>query len=110
MGQVGFPSISWKTIILWPLLFFAGYAFAGAPVPRPDIGGPHTPEHQIAAHGGFRFESGEAIDDLKVSYMTHGRLSAAHDNAILVLHACSVDHPIFDWLIGPGKRLDTEKY
>jgi hypothetical protein len=61
--------IYWKIAILSSILFCAGYAMAGAPVPRPDTGGPHTPEHQIASLGGFRFESGETIDDLKVSYV-----------------------------------------
>jgi homoserine O-acetyltransferase len=111
MGQVGIRSIHWKTItILLPLLSLAGYAFAGAPVPRPDTGGPHTPQHQIASLGSFRFESGETIDDLKVSYVTHGRLSPAHDNAILVLNHFGGDHHGLDFLIGPGKALDTDKY
>src|SRR5215469_14815142 len=99
MRHVGIPGISWKITVVLPLLFCAGYAFAGAPVPRPDTGGPHTPEHQIASLGSFRFASGETIDDLKVSYVTQGRLSPAHDNAILALHACSGDHHQLDWLI-----------
>jgi homoserine O-acetyltransferase len=110
MTQVRIRSISWKTTVLLPLLFVAGYAFAGAPVPRPDTGGSHTPEHQIASLGSFRFESGETVDDLKVSYVTHGRLSPAHDNAILALNHFSSDHHSLDFLIGPGKALDTDKY
>jgi homoserine O-acetyltransferase len=111
MTQVGIRRIFWKTtVLLLPLLFFAGYAFAGAPVPRPDTGGPHTPGHQIAPLGGFRFESGETIDDLKVSYVTYGSLSPAHDNAILALQHFSGDHHDDEFLIGPGKALDTDKY
>jgi homoserine O-acetyltransferase len=102
MKQVRIPSISWMTAILLPL-FLAGYAVAGAPVPRPDTGGPHTPEHRIASLGSFRFESGETIDDLKVSYVTYGRLSPAHDNAILALNHFTGDHHGLDFLIGPGK-------
>src|SRR5262249_34890231 len=96
--------------VLSPLLFLAGYAVAGAPVPRPDIGGPHTPQHQIAALGNFRFASGDTIGDLKVSYVTYGRLSPAPDNAILALHGCFYDHHHLDWLIGTGKALDPGKY
>lgn len=88
MRQVGIPRISWKTAILLPLLFLASSAMAGAPAPRPEVGGPQT---QIASLGSFRFESGETIDDLKVSYVTYGRLSTARDNAILGLHPCSSD-------------------
>jgi homoserine O-acetyltransferase len=110
MRHVGIQSISWKTTILFPLLFVAGYAGAGAPVPRPDTGGPHTPPHQIASLGSFRFESGETIGDLKVSYVTHGKLSAAHDNAILALNHFGADHHGLDFLLGPGKALDTDKY
>jgi homoserine O-acetyltransferase/O-succinyltransferase len=103
MKRVSIPGISQSTTILLPLLFLAGSALAGAPVPRPETGGPPT---QIASLGSFRLESGETIDDLKVSYVTHGRLSPAHDNAVLALHPCSLDHSSFDWLIGPGKALD----
>src|ERR1700758_2734305 len=110
MKQVSIPRISWKTTIVLPLLFFAGYAVAGAPSPRPDTGGPHTPEHQIASLGSFRFDSGETIDDLKVSYVTYGKLSAAHDNAILKLNHFSSDHHSIEYLVGPGKALDTDKY
>jgi homoserine O-acetyltransferase len=110
MKQVGIAGIFRTTIVFLPLLFLAGYAFAGAPVPRPDTGGPHMPQHQIASLGSFRFESGETIDDLKVSYVTHGRLSPAHDNAILALNHFGGDHHGLDFLIGPGKALDTDKY
>jgi homoserine O-acetyltransferase len=110
MKQVGILSIYRKTIVLLPLLFLAGYALAGAPVPRPETGGPHTPQHQIASLGTFRFESGETIGDLKVSYVTHGRLSPARDNAILALNHFTGDHHGLDFLIGPGKGLDTDKY
>ena len=110
MKQVGILSIYRKTIVLLPLLFLAGYALAGAPVPRPETGGPHSPQHQIASLGTFRFESGETIGDLKVSYVTHGRLSPARDNAILALNHFTGDHHGLDFLIGPGKGLDTDKY
>src|SRR5215471_13832295 len=107
MKQVSIPRISWKTTFVVALLLLAGYAFAGAPVPRPETGGPST---QIASLGSFRFESGETIDDLKVSYVTHGTLSPKHDNAILALNHFSADHHGLDFLIGPGKALDPDKY
>ena len=93
-----------------PVMVIASLALAGAPAPRPETSGPHTPEHQIASLGNFRFESGETIDELKVSYVTYGKLNAAHDNAVLSLQHFTGDHHDNEFLIGPGKALDPEKY
>lgn len=91
-----------------PALLVANLAFAGAPAPRPDTGPPKP--NEIASLGSFQFENGEKIDELKISYVTHGALNAARDNAILVLHAFGGDNHGLDYLIGPGKGLDTDKY
>jgi homoserine O-acetyltransferase/O-succinyltransferase len=93
-----------------PVIVIASLALAGAPAPRPETSGPHTPEHQIASLGNFRFESGETIDELKVSYVTYGKLNAARDNAVLSLQHFTGDHHDNEFLIGPGKALDPEKY
>jgi homoserine O-acetyltransferase/O-succinyltransferase len=93
-----------------PVMVIASLALAGAPAPRPEMSGPHTPEHQIASLGNFRFESGETIDELKVSYVTYGKLNAARDNAVLSLQHFAGDHHDNEFLIGPGKALDPEKY
>jgi homoserine O-acetyltransferase/O-succinyltransferase len=45
-----------------------------------------------------------------MSYVTHGKLNAAKDNAILFLHGWAANHHAADHLIGPGKALDTDKY
>ena len=44
---------------------------------------PDQAPHQIAHLGEFQFEGGGMIPDLKMSYVTHGKLNAAKDNAIL---------------------------
>jgi homoserine O-acetyltransferase/O-succinyltransferase len=93
-----------------PVIVIASLALAGAPAPRPETSGPHTPEHQIASLGNFRFESGETIDELKVSYVTYGKLNAARDNAVLSLQHFTGDHHDNEFLIGHGKALDPEKY
>lgn len=100
LGRIGAAAL--------PALFLASLAFAGAPSPRPDSGPPMP--NEVASLGSFRFENGETISDLKISYVTHGKLSAARDNAILILHAFAGDNHALDYLIGPGKALDTEKY
>ena len=78
-----FPRIGRTGAAALPALFLVSLALAGAPSPRPDTGAEQTP-NQLASLGVFRFESGETIDDLKISYVTHGKLSASRDNAILL--------------------------
>jgi homoserine O-acetyltransferase len=90
-----------------PMLVCA--AFAGAPAPIPQGEGPH-PEHLIASLGEFRMESGQVIKDFKVSYVTHGKLNKAKSNVVVVLQPFLADHHIYDFLISPGKALDTDKY
>src|SRR5215813_14938026 len=70
---------------------------------------PHQPEHQIADLGAFELEGGGVIN-LKMSYVTHGRLNPEKDNAILLQHGFGANHHAFDHLIGPGRPLDTDKY
>ena len=97
--------------LCFALLFvWSGLASAGAPVPPPAAGGPHTPEHQIANLGEFQFESGEFVKDFKVSYVTRGKLNENKDNVILAMQHFAGDHHDVDFLIGPGKALDTDKY
>jgi len=91
------------------LLLWSGSAFAGAPAPAPVSTGPH-PEHLVANLGEFRFESGEVMKDFKVSYVTHGKLNKAKNNVILVMQMFLGDHHAHDFLIGPGKALDSDKY
>jgi homoserine O-acetyltransferase len=58
----------------------------------------------------FKFESGQTLRDMKVGYVTHGKLNAAKSNAILVTHATNGLRNSFNVYIGPGKPFDTEKY
>jgi len=104
------PRIWRASLAVLPLIVVVSLAIAGAPAPRPEKSGPHTPQHQMASLGNFRFESGEAIDDLKVSYVTYGKLNAARDNAVLSLQHFTGDHHDNEFLIGPGKAFDPEKY
>ncbi len=71
----------------------------------------------------LELESGKILPEYTISYETYGELSAAKDNALLVLHALtgdahaagkhSVDDKKFGWwneMIGPNKAFDTNKY
>jgi homoserine O-acetyltransferase len=77
----------------------------------PAIGhGPNDPPHQTYALGDFKLESGEAIRDFSISYVTHGTLNADKSNAILMVTAIGGNHHRIDYLIGPGRALDPAKY
>src|ERR1043166_1722745 len=66
--------------------------------------------HQLYVEGDLALESGEAIKDFAISYVTHGTLNAKKSNAILMVTAISGNHHRIDFMIGPGKALDTGKY
>ena len=71
---------------------------------------PAQPPHQSYKIGDLTLESGEVIKDFAISYVTHGTLNAKKSNAILMVTAISGNHHRLDFLIGPGKALDTDKY
>ena len=85
--------------VIW--LWFASTASAHSPEQAP---------HQRYGLGDFRLESGEVIKDFSISYVTHGRLNANKSNAILMVTAISGNHHRLDFMIGPGKALDPDKY
>src|SRR6201996_6663429 len=71
---------------------------------------PQQPPHQSFSEGDLKLESGEAIKDFSISYVTHGTLNAKKSNAILMVTAISGNHHRLDFMIGPGKALDPDKY
>jgi len=71
----------------------------------------------------FKLANGEELWPVDIAYETYGKLNNKKNNAILVFHALSGDSHAagiydkddkkpgwWDWLIGPNKPLDTEKY
>ncbi len=83
------------------LVFTAAVSWAHQPV---------DPPHQVHKMGDFKLESGEVIKDFFISYVTHGKLNEKKSNAILMTSSLGGDHHRIDFLIGPGKALDPEKY
>ncbi|SFH67316.1 alpha/beta fold hydrolase [Bradyrhizobium sp. Gha] len=71
---------------------------------------PQQPPHQLFAEGDLKLENGEVIKDFSISYVTHGKLNESKSNAILMVTAISGNHHRLDFMIGPGKALDPEKY
>src|SRR3989442_10530116 len=72
--------------------------------------GPKDPPHQSHCMGDLKLESGEAIRDFCISYVTHGTLNADKSNAVLMVTAIGGNHHRIDYLIGPGRALDPSKY
>ena len=82
----------------------------------------HIPHRKEQFHfGPFRFENGQTLSRLTITYETWGRLNAQRSNAVLIAHALtgtshaasSQDAPEPGWwefLIGPGKAVDTRQY
>lgn len=69
----------------------------------------------------FRLESGAVLAEATTAYRMLGRLNAAGDNAVLVLHGYTTGPSMLDagasvaegsWsdLVGPGKPIDSERY
>ncbi|QWD73457.1 alpha/beta fold hydrolase [Polynucleobacter sp. TSB-Sco08W16] len=71
---------------------------------------PTEPAHQTYAEGNFQLENGSVIQDFNLSYTTQGTLNADKSNSILMVTAIGGNHHRIDYLIGPGKALDTDKY
>src|ERR1035438_1246687 len=77
---------------------------------------------QNATLRAVQIQSGFTFDQVEVAYQTLGTLSAKRDNAILVCHALSGTahiaglHPDtgrpgwWDFHVGPGKSIDTNKF
>lgn len=66
--------------------------------------------HRHAALGDLELESGAIIHDFQQSYVVHGSLDVTRSNAILVCASLTGNHHRLDFLIGPGRALDTDRY
>jgi homoserine O-acetyltransferase/O-succinyltransferase len=105
------PSVKEETIVkrLASLLssLFLGLAFLLLPA---NAHTPQQPPHQFFSEGDLKLESGEAIKDFSISYVTHGKLNEKKSNAILMVTALGGNHHRIDFMIGAGKPLDPDKY
>ncbi|PWT77072.1 MAG: hypothetical protein C5B46_00370 [Proteobacteria bacterium] len=60
--------------------------------------------------GDLVLQSGATLREAKLAYKTHGRLNADKSNVIVYPTPYSAHHSDIEWLIGPGKALDPEKF
>jgi homoserine O-acetyltransferase len=70
----------------------------------------HTGEEAVFTIADFSFESGERMRGLKVGYVTHGRLNAARDNAVLLMPETANTRHSADGYIGAGNALDPSRH
>jgi homoserine O-acetyltransferase len=81
-----------------------------------------SPQH-IDFAGPVELSSGRSLDSLHIVYETYGVLNATRSNAVLICHALSGHHHAagyndaaeekpgwWDYYIGPGKPIDTNKF
>ncbi|HEX3866203.1 MAG TPA: alpha/beta fold hydrolase [Gemmatimonadaceae bacterium] len=68
----------------------------------------HAEHHQFVIEN-FHTESGAVLPKAIVVYGTYGHLNVAHDNAVLLPSHYMANHHGYEWLIGPGRALDTTK-
>jgi homoserine O-acetyltransferase len=60
--------------------------------------------------GDFVLQSGATLRDAKLAYKTHGTLNADKSNVIVYPTPYSAHHSDIEWLIGPGRALDPQRY
>jgi len=74
----------------------------------PCVAWAQEPGLQTYGEGDLPLESGDVIRDFSIAYMTEGTLNADKSNAVLMVTAIGGNHHRIDFLIGPGRGLDTD--
>jgi hypothetical protein len=60
--------------------------------------------------GNVVLQSGMTFRGAKLAYQTYGKLNEDKSNVILYMTSFAAHHYDIDWMVGPGKALDTDKY
>lgn len=60
--------------------------------------------------GNVVLQSGITFRDARLAYQTYGKLNARRSNVILYMTSFAAHHYDIEWMVGPGKALDTDKY
>lgn len=68
------------------------------------------PDHQTFDLGPLVLQSGMTLPAAHIAYQTYGTLAADRSNVILYPTSYGAQHSDIDWLIGPGRVLDPERW
>jgi homoserine O-acetyltransferase len=60
--------------------------------------------------GDLALQRGGTLTGARIVYRTYGTLNAARDNVIVYPTSYSAQHTDIEWLVGPGRALDPERY
>lgn len=67
-------------------------------------------DHDIFELRSFALQRGLTLPLARLAYKTYGTLNAARSNAVLYPTSYGAHHSDIDWLIGPGRVLDPERW
>ena len=67
-------------------------------------------DYDIFDLGPLTLQRGLTLPKAHLAYKTYGRLAADKSNLILYPTSYGAHHTDIDWLIGPGRVLDPERY
>jgi homoserine O-acetyltransferase len=67
-------------------------------------------EYALFELGELPLQSGEILHDAVLAYKTYGTLDELRSNVVVFPTAYGGTHGDNEWLIGPGKALDTDRY
>lgn len=67
-------------------------------------------DYEVFRLPNFRLQRGLTLPEAMLAYKTYGTLNSDRSNAILYPTSYGAQHADIDWLIGPGKILDSAQY
>ncbi len=67
-------------------------------------------DYEIFELGALRLQRGMTLPDARLAYKTYGQLDADKSNVVLYPTSYGAQHFDTEWLIGPGRVLDPERW
>jgi homoserine O-acetyltransferase len=100
---------------LWSRRDFLRVFTAAVAAPRLARTAIPSPTMQLPREGTFplgdmRLESGTVLRQAFVGYKTHGQPNADRTNGIMYPTQFAAQHGDIEWMIGPGRALDSDRY